>query len=348
MKFLKIVSVLVLLSILASACAAPAPAPAPASSAAAAAPAKSEPAAAPAAQSSANSYGMNRQLYVIFVTHDLGAGVFAPVRRGMEDACKQINAKCEFIGPQTYDLQQQVALIEAAIAKKPDAIATTRVDPAAYNDTLKKAIDAGIKVVTFNTNDPAADKVLPLLHVGQDFTNYGKVWARLVMQDIPEGGDIAITDCCFGHYALEERNRSFKETLEKEGQGKWKVRDIINTTGEEEKVYAAIESYYNANKDIKGIYGVDYYSGIISQFIKRNNLQGKLKTGGSDLAPGNVEGLKEGYTSFGLGQNPYWQGYMPVMMMHQLIAFGVRPNSIDTGTDAVTPKNIAEFDPNFR
>lgn len=308
------------------------------------------PAAAPAADGGGEdvTYGMDRKMSFIFVTHDLGAGIFAPVRRGMEDACAQINADCEFIGPQTYNPAEQVAMIEAAIAKGPDGISTSRPEPGVYDDVVRQAIDAGIAVTAFNTNDPAADEILPIPFVGQDFTNYGKVWARAAMEDLPDGGVIAITDCCLGHYALEERNRSFIETLENEGEGKYEVRDVINTTADEEKIFSSIESYYQANPDVDAIYGVDYYSGIISQFIKANDLQGVLKTGGSDLAPGNVEGLEEGYTSFGLGQNPYWQGYMPVMMMHQEIAFGVRPTSIDTGTDVVTPADINEYDPNFR
>jgi len=306
--------------------------------------------AAPAAPAAggANSYGMDHKMKITFVTHDLGAGVFAPVRRGMEDACKQINAECEFLGPQAYDPKEQVAIIEAAIAKKPDVLVITRPDPSAYNDVTKKAMEAGILVAAFNTNDPKADAAMPIPFVGQDFTNYGKVWAREIMKDLPDGGDIAITDCCPGHYALEERNRSMEETLAKEGNGKWKVRQIINTGTDENAVYQAIEAFYQANPDIKGIYGSDYYSHVISQFIKKNNLQGKLKTGGSDVGPGNQEGLKEGYTSFALGQNPYWQGYMPVMMLHQLEAFGVRPSSIDTGTDVVTPQNFSQYDPNYR
>lgn len=302
-----------------------------------------------AAAATANTtYGMDRKLKITFVTHDLGAGVFAPVRRGMEDACRQINADCEFLGPQTYDLAGQIAILEAAVAAKPDAIVTTRVDPSAYNEVLQSVLDAGIALATFNTSDPAASEAVPAPHVGQDFTNYGKVWARAVMADLPDGGPIAITNCCFGHFALEERIRSFEETLATEGEGKWEVREVINTTADPDKIYSAIEAYYQANPDILGIYGVDYYSGIISEFIAKNELQGKLKTGGSDLAPGNVDGLKGGYTSFGLGQNPYWQGYMPVMMVHQLIAFGVRPNTIDTGTDVVTPDNIDEFNPDYR
>ncbi len=231
-------------------------------------------------------------LRITFVTHDLGAGIFAPVRLGMEDACAKIQAQCEFLGPATYDPAAQVALIEAAIAKKPDAIVTTRPDPSAYNDAIQKALDAGILVVTFNTNDPAADKKIPLPFVGQNFTNYGIEWARQVMKAMPNGGTMAITDCCFGHYALEERIRAFKDTLQKEGGGKYKVLDVINTTADESKVFANVEAYYQAHPDINAIWGVDYYSHVIAQFIKKNDLQNKLLTGGSDMGPGNIEGTQ--------------------------------------------------------
>jgi len=303
---------------------------------------------APLAGAATGAQAEDKPLRITFVTHDLGAGIFAPVRLGMEDACAKIQAQCEFLGPATYDPAQQVALIEATIAKKPDAIVTTRPDPSAYNDAIQKALDAGILVLTFNTNDPVADKKIPLPFVGQNFTNYGKEWAHEVMKVMPNGGTMAITDCCFGHYALEERNRSFKETLEKEGGGKYKVLDVINTTADESKVFAAVEAYYQAHPDIKAIWGVDYYSHVIAQFIKKNNLEGKLLTGGSDMGPGNIEGLKAGYVSFGLGQNPFMQGFYPVMMVYQAKKYGIRPVTIDTGTDVVTPQNFNEYNPKYR
>ncbi len=290
----------------------------------------------------------DKQLKITFVTHDLGAGVFAPVRLGMDDACKMVGAQCEFLGPQNFSVEEQIKILEAAVAKKPDAIVTTRVDPAAYDAVLKKAQDAGIMLVTFNTNDPKADAKLAIPLVGQDFTNYGVVWAREAMKALPAGGNMAVTDCCFGHYALEERLRSFKETIDKEGKGKWKVTDVINTGSDETKVYSAIEAYYQAHQDVKAIWGVDYYSHVIAQFVKKNKLQGKLLTGGSDMGPGNVEGIKDGYVSFGLGQNPYLQGFYPVMMVRNFKQYGIRPVSIDTGTDVVTPKNFGEYNPKYR
>ena len=148
----------------------------------------------------------------------------------------------------------------------------------------KRAQEAGIKVVTFNTNDPTADEVAPAPFVGQNFTNYGQVWAREVMRAMPDGGTLAITNCCPGHFALEERIRSFTETLEAEGKGKYEILETIITGADESEVFGAIEAFYAANPDVNMITGVDYYSNIIAQFIKNNNLQGQLLAGGSDLA----------------------------------------------------------------
>ena len=277
------------------------------------------------------------QLRFVFVTHDLGAGIFAPVRRGMEDACALID-----------DPAQQVAILEAAIASEPDGIATTRPEPGVYDDVIQRAQDAGIKVVTFNTNDPTANEVAPAPFVGQDFTNYGVVWAHEVMRVMPEGGKLAITNCCPGHFALEERIRSFTETLDAEGEGKYEIVETIITGADEPEIFGAIEAFYQANPDVRMITGVDYYSNIIAQFIKNNDLQGTLLAGGSDLAPAQIDGLREGYVAFGLGQNPYLQGFYPVMIMHQEIEYGIRPISIDTGTDVVTPENVDEYNPEFR
>jgi ABC-type sugar transport system substrate-binding protein len=287
-------------------------------------------------------------LRFVFVTHDLGAGIFAPVRTGMEDACAMIGAECEFIGPQTYDPAEQVSLLEAAIETNPDGIATTRPEPGTYDAVIQRAIDAGIKVVTFNTNDPTADEAVPAPFVGQNFTNYGVVWAREVMRLLPDGGKIAVTNCCPGHFALEERLRSFRETLETEGEGKYEVAEVLVIGTSESEAYGAVEAYYQANPDVNMITGVDYYTYVTAQFIKNNGLEGQLLTGGSDLAPAMVDGLNEGYVQFALGQNPYLQGFYPVMMMHQEIEFGIRPITIDTGTDVVTPENVEQYNPEFR
>jgi simple sugar transport system substrate-binding protein len=286
-------------------------------------------------------------LEIIFVTHDLGAGVFAPVRKGMEDACAQIGASCEFLGPQTYDPMEHVALLEAAIARGPDGIATTRPEPGTYDDVLQRAVDAGIAVVVFNTNDPSSDAVLPLPFVGQNFTNYGRVWARVTMDAMPDGGTIAVTNCCAGHYALEERIRSFQETLELEGEGKYEVVQVIITGAEHDGIYSAIEAFYSANSDIDAIVGSDFFTYVIAEFLVANGLQDDVMVAG-EMSPFMEEGLRQGFVPYALGQGPYLQGYYPVHMIRMQVELGIQPTSIDSGTDVISPDNIDQWNPDFR
>lgn len=286
-------------------------------------------------------------LRIVFVTHDLGAGVFAPVRRGMEDACRAVNAVCEFLGPQSYDPAAQVAILEAVIATQPDGIATTRPVPGTYDAVLQQAIDAGITVVTFNTNDPTADAVLPLQFVGQDFTNYGRVWARELMRVMPEGGKVGVTICCPGHYALEERIRSFVETLETEAPGMFEVLPPINTGTDASRIVSAIEAFYTANPDVDAIVGSDFFTYAIAEFVRSNGLEGQFIVAG-EISPLIIDGLREGYVSFALGQGPYLQGYMPVHMIALARRLNIRVPSIDSGTDVVTPDNIDQYNPDFR
>ena len=265
----------------------------------------------------------------------------------MEDACAQIGASCEMLGPQTFDQAEHIALLEAAIARGPDGIATTRPDPGAYDEVLQAAVDAGIAVVIYNTNDPTANDTLPLPFVGQDFTTYGQIWARETMAALPDGGTIAVTICCPGHYALEERIRSFRETLDNEGGGNYEVVEIINAGTDTDANYAAIEAFYTANPDVDMIVGSDFFTYIIGQFLVSNGLENDVIVAG-EMSPFMEEGLRAGFVPYALGQGPYLQGYYPVHMIRMQVELGIQPASIDSGTDVISPANIDEWNPDFR
>jgi ABC-type sugar transport system substrate-binding protein len=286
-------------------------------------------------------------LRIVFVTHDLGAGVFAPVRRGMEDACAEVNAECEFLGPQSYDPAEQVAILESVIATQPDGIATTRPVPGTYDAVLQQAIDAGITVVTFNTNDPTANETMPLPFVGQDFTNYGRIWAEELIRVMPEGGKVGVTICCPGHYALEERIRSFIETLDTQAPGLFEVLPPINTGTDASQIVGAIEAFYTANQDVDAIVGSDFFTYGIAEFAAANGLTDQFVIAG-EISPLITDGLREGYVAFALGQGPYLQGYYPVHMIALARRLNIQTPSIDSGTDVVTPDNIDQYNPDFR
>ena len=64
---------------------------------------------------------------------------------------------------------------------------------------------------------------------------------------------------------------------------------------------------------------------------------GKVLLGGFDLVPEVVQQMQAGYVQVQVDQQPYIQGFMPVMEVYLADKIGLAPADIDTGQDIVTP-----------
>ncbi len=132
-----VISVLVVLGVLV-ACAAPAtPAPAPTQ-----APAAAEPTAAPA-----------KQLNFTTVVKIAGINWFNRMEEGVVAWGKEHGVNANLVGPAQADAAQQIPIIEDLIAKKVDALCVIPMDPAQLDPVLKKAMDAGIIVITHEASN---------------------------------------------------------------------------------------------------------------------------------------------------------------------------------------------------
>ncbi len=72
---------------------------------------------------------------------------------------------------------------------------------------------------------------------------------------------------------------------------------------------------------------------------------GEIITGGIDLAPATIDGLKEGYVSVVLDQQLYLQGFLPVVQCVLAKKYGFSGLNINTGAGVVTPKTIDQLVP---
>ena len=81
------------------------------------------------------------QLNIVFTHHSSASNPFwQAVKKGFDDACAKIQANCQMIFTQTEGaIEQQVANMQAALARKPDALITALVD---NNGVLAKLKDA--------------------------------------------------------------------------------------------------------------------------------------------------------------------------------------------------------------
>lgn len=132
-KMLVPISVLLVLGMLMS-CTPAAPAQAPA---------VAEPTAAPAA----------KQLNFTTVVKIAGINWFNRMEEGVVAWGKENGVNATLVGPAQADAAQQIPIIEDLIAKKVDALCVVPMDPAQLDPVLKKAMDAGIIVVTHEASN---------------------------------------------------------------------------------------------------------------------------------------------------------------------------------------------------
>ncbi len=85
------------------------------------------------------------------VAKSLGNGFFDAVHKGAQDAAMELDADVIFVGPTTPTAEGQIETLNSLIAQRVNAIAVSANDPDALAPTLRKALDRGIKVVSYDS-----------------------------------------------------------------------------------------------------------------------------------------------------------------------------------------------------
>ena len=131
----------------------------------------------------------------IFVHHAAPGHQFWEIEKnGMEEACVLINADCQMVFLQTQDgnIGEVLQNLEAAVEQQPDGIATTIMDPEAFDGTIQRAMDMGIPVVSYNVDDADElhDRYLEAVSgITVDVKDVSATWTTVMgWLESPEGG----------------------------------------------------------------------------------------------------------------------------------------------------------------
>jgi rhamnose transport system substrate-binding protein len=96
------------------------------------------------------------------VAKSLGNGFFDAVHKGADEAGKELDAEVIFTGPTTPTAEGQIEVLNSLIAQRVDAIAVSANDPDALVPTLKRAMERGIKVISYDSAVAAGGRLVHL------------------------------------------------------------------------------------------------------------------------------------------------------------------------------------------
>jgi simple sugar transport system substrate-binding protein len=287
-------------------------------------------------RAAAKRVGEETALRFAFITCCKDAPFFEPVKKGMRDAAAKMNVTCDWLGTEAVDIPAQAALVRRAVADGYDGIALSIIDPKAFDAVIKEARQRGVPVVAFNVDDNATSNAR-LSGISQRFVAAGGALATRVAADIPQDAHVLGLLHDRGISALDERLQGIQESLKKKNL-RWTV---IVTGVDAAKADKAIADALRQDPEIRAVFGTGQADTeaagrmIETQFADRG-----LWAAGFDLSPETLRLIKAGRIRCTVDQQPYIQGFYPVVQLAHYLRYGIRPSNIDAGATIVDRGNV--------
>jgi simple sugar transport system substrate-binding protein len=273
-------------------------------------------------------FGSSAKLKFTLVNHVTTNPFFVPTKYGAADACKLLGCSYQWTGSESSNVREMVNAFNSAITAGADGIGVALVDLKAFNGPTNTALGKKIPVVGYNADAASNAR---LAYIGQDLFVSGQEMGKRIIQLVPSG-DVALFIATPGSLNIQPRiDGALKEI---KASGKSITPHTIATGAALPKELSTIDAYWVGHTNTKGLFAVDGGSTqSVAQVIQKHGLRSKgVKGGGYDLTPVTQKLLANGQIDFTIDQQPYLQGFLPILQLYMYKASGTLTGMADTNT----------------
>ncbi len=259
------------------------------------------------------------------------------IKNAIEVAGKQMDVTVEYRNPPTGDLADMARIVEQAIASNPDGIILTIADFDVLSGPVADAVDQGIPVITINSGTQAQSEAMgALLHVGQpEYTAGLEAGKRAKAAGVT-------SFLCVNHYitnpASVERCKGFADAI-----GADVGASMIDSGQDPAEIKNKVIAYLAANPDTGAVLTLGPTSAHPTlAALEAESLSGEIFFGTFDLSGEIADAIKADTIAFAIDQQPYLQGYMPVIILTNLVRYGVLPSGhMNSGPGFITKDSLS-------
>jgi simple sugar transport system substrate-binding protein len=284
-----------------------------------------------------------RGVRLIVVTHGQASDLFwAPLKNGIDQAARDLGVDVSYRASDVYAPGRMRRLVEAAVAERPDGLVVTVPNAQALAPALRKATRAGIPFVAVNSGESVYRRLGALLFVGEPEYDSGLAVGRRMAATGVRNAICVIHQV--GVESLEERCRGFGAGLARSG-GRSTVVEI-ELQQQREAVGRLLGWVAGTLGQIDGVLTLGTSAATPALAAMREQRAfGRIKLVTFDLAPDILRALRAGEIEFAVDQQPYLQGYLPIVFLTQRVRYGLSPaegTTVPTGPRFVTRDDVAE------
>ncbi len=264
------------------------------------------------------------------------------VYNGAKQAEHDLGAKVDYIFS-GWSSEKMIQQLREAIGAKPNGIAMMgHPGNAAIMPLAEEASNAGIKMMYQNV--PVDDVVAKFGggYVGAQQNPQGTALGEEAIRRFGlKAGDVAIVMSDWSQIERAERELGTLQAFEAAGLKVVKLQSPDGLGTDPNVGIPVITAAIAANPTVKLIaYPGGQPLGNASTYMQAAGKKpGDIINIGFDTSPQIVDGFKNGWVQLTSDQQPFMQGYMPILSLCQQVVYGLGPANVDTGAGFVTPEN---------
>lgn len=267
---------------------------------------------------------------------------------------------CEYIGPGEHTELEQIQIVQDLITKGVDGIAVAPSNAPAMAKVLKDAVDAGIPVMTWDSDLLPEDAALRTTYVGTFNYDIGRHLAELVQARHADGGTICLQTGGAAAANHNERLLGAREQLAGKklgdppgsalaGEGGWtEISGCPLITNDDGNVAVqGMTDILAANPDLTAFLS----TGAFTQWFdnayrkaaepyKAEMDAGEMTIVVADTLPMQLEQTKDGLGNGLVGQRPFEMGYKAMFILKDIADGKTVEDPIYTGLDVCSNDNI--------
>jgi ribose transport system substrate-binding protein len=289
--------------------------------------------------------------YYVFVAANLQVPYWQAAGAGFTKAAGLFKVRADFVGPNSYDPRAERDALDQAVQQKATGILLGVTDPVLLQDSIDKAIAAGIPVITMDSDAPASKR---LFFIGTNNYAAGVSGGMRLAEELKGKGNVVVFTMPDQHN-LQDRLRGYRDMLEPAGI---KITRVVDIQGDPRIAFDTTTQILGKEKDqVDAFVCLEAQSGkevagVLNSYKITNKVVMAMDTDSETL-----DWVKKGGIAATIAQKPYTMAFVGMQMLDNLYhqkppsletdwskdSFAPIPSFVDTGSALIDKNNVDSF-----
>lgn len=298
------------------------------------------------------SYHQDKEKYYLISTN-IQLPYWQAAASGLRRAAGEMKVMSQFSGPDSYDAQAEVQAFRQAVEAKPAGILVSPADPKLMAPEIDKAIEAGIPVVTVDSDAPDSKR---LFYIGTNNYEAGQLGAQVAIKKANGKGNFMVFTMP-GQANLDARLDGYRKAFA--AHPEMKITQVVDIHGDPTVAFDAAEKSLAG----KGAAKIDGYLCLeatagkeVAEVMRRYKITDRVIVA-MDTDQETLDAVRDGTIAATIAQKPTTMTYVGVMMLDNLHhhppaslnrnwandPFSPVPAFVDTGVTLIEKSNLDDF-----